>query len=99
MDNNFTFLEFMQLDESFNISEIFKKFGGYVTRKVANYYKILEKRYGSKHAKLIIITGLMGFPVPIPGAMFLTASPALIYAELVKRFQKAEEKISDTISQ
>lgn len=56
-----------------------------VSTKVGNTYRKLESRYGKNWAKAILGAGLLGLPVPLPGASLLFAGPFLALAELTRR--------------
>jgi len=52
--------------------------------KVQQTYGKLEKRYGKKFAVAIMAAGLVGFPIPVPGASLLTAAPVIAAAEIYR---------------
>lgn len=56
--------------------------------KVTGTYKKLEGRYGPKYAKAILGAGLLGVPLPLPGASFATAGPIIAMAELHRHITK-----------
>jgi SPP1 gp7 family putative phage head morphogenesis protein len=68
------------------ISESAKKLPGKVYQtikaKIAVKYQQLEKRYGSKYAKAIIIAAVVATPLPVPGSGFMAAAPVVAMAEL-----------------
>ncbi len=49
-------------------------------------YDQLEQRYGRTYAVAIMGAGVLGVPVPLPGASFATALPVVAVAELHRRF-------------
>jgi predicted double-glycine peptidase len=54
--------------------------------KVEDAYGALENRYGPTMAKVILGSGAVGLPLPVPGSELLTAAPALAAGELVHAY-------------
>jgi HK97 family phage portal protein len=52
--------------------------------KVKGTYAKLENRYGKTGAIAIMGAGLIGVPIPLPGASLLTAAPVIAAAELFR---------------
>ncbi len=58
------------------------KMVGRVKEKISAKYAKLEKRYGKGYARAIIGAALVGLPLPMPGASFVSASVVIGLAEL-----------------
>jgi hypothetical protein len=63
--------------------------------KITGYYKAAEKRYGKSMARAIIAVGIVGIPVPVPGASFALAAPLIAAAELYHRLTRSEDEPLD----
>jgi hypothetical protein len=51
-------------------------------------HAMLAARYNPGFANAIIACGLIGVPIPVPGAMFIVAAPMVAAAELWRHFGK-----------
>jgi hypothetical protein len=76
----------------------------YVTDKVHKVYKKLTHRYGPTMAKVIVGSGAVGLPLPIPGASLMTAAPAMAVGEVLRaidhpidREEQKKVKKADTV--
>ena len=58
--------------------------------KVKATYGKLEDRYGRPTAIAIMGAGVVGVPIPVPGASLVTAAPVIAAAELYRRFRGAK---------
>lgn len=54
-------------------------------QKVLDRYNTLEGRYGRKYALAIIAAGIVGTPIPVPGATLAAVAPVIVLAELHRR--------------
>lgn len=63
--------------------------------KVVEKYQKLSGRYGSKMAVAIIVAGIAGLPLPVPGSSLLTAAPVIAAAEIMRALRKSVKAAED----
>jgi len=62
---------------------------------IHSQYAVLSARYNPGFADAIIACGLIGLPIPVPGAAFIVAAPLVAAAELWRHFGKEKELAPD----
>lgn len=69
------------------------KIAGKAKETLNRKYEQLSNRYGSRMAKAIIGVGIVGIPIPAPGASLILAAPLLAAGELWRKWkgERAEE--------
>lgn len=63
--------------------------------KVKTKFSQLETRYGRKTAVAIMVAGIAGLPLPVPGSSFITAAPVVAVAEMVRYFKGDSKTLND----
>ncbi|MGA2232187.1 MAG: hypothetical protein ABSH22_14920 [Tepidisphaeraceae bacterium] len=58
-------------------------------------HAMLSERYNPAFANAIIACGLIGLPIPVPGAIFIVAAPMVAAAELWRHFGKGKALATD----
>ena len=64
-------------------------------RVIRAKYAMLSARYNPGFADAIIACGLIGLPIPVPGAVLIVAAPLVAAAELWRHFGKEKELAPD----